>query len=74
MRDRFFRATTASDRRALVAQETSLSISTTPGLRPAPTAHAGLIAWVEQIAALHGPRVVTLADLRTAIGEVIAAG
>ncbi|MCA0187722.1 MAG: MBL fold metallo-hydrolase, partial [Proteobacteria bacterium] len=27
---------------------------------------------VEQIAALHGPRVVTLADLRTAIGEVSA--
>lgn len=28
---------------------------------------------VEQIAALHGPRVVTLADLRTAIGQVNAA-
>lgn len=28
---------------------------------------------VEQIAALHGPRVVTLADLRTAIGETAAA-
>ncbi len=31
------------------------SISTIPGLRPAPTRHAGLIAWVEQIAALTKP-------------------
>jgi len=27
---------------------------------------------VGQIAALHGPRVVTLADLRTAIGQPVA--
>ena len=32
-----------------------MSNPSTPGLRPAPTAHAGLIAWVEQIAALTKP-------------------
>lgn len=35
-----------------------MSNPSTPGLRPAPTAHAGLIAWVEQIAALTKPAKV----------------
>jgi len=39
-----------------------LSIPVTPGLRPAPTNHAGLIAWVEQIAALTKPDRVHWCD------------
>ena len=38
------------------------SISTIPGLSPAPTRHAGLIAWVEQIAALAKPARVHWCD------------
>lgn len=39
-----------------------MSIPVTPGLRPAPTNHAGLIAWVEQIAALTRPDRVHWCD------------
>lgn len=39
-----------------------MSIPVTPGLRPAPTNHAGLIAWVEQITALTRPDRVHWCD------------
>ena len=39
-----------------------MSNSTTPGLHPAPTAHAGLVGWVEQIAALAKPDRVHWCD------------
>ncbi|WP_052247787.1 phosphoenolpyruvate carboxykinase (GTP) [Brevundimonas nasdae] len=45
----------------------------TPGLRPAPTAHAGLIAWVEQIAALTKPAKVHWCDGSEAEKEAITA-
>jgi phosphoenolpyruvate carboxykinase (GTP) len=38
------------------------SISTVPGLHPAPTGHAGLVAWVERIAALTKPARVHWCD------------
>lgn len=50
-----------------------MSILTTPGLRPAPTAHAGLIAWVEQIAALTKPAKVHWCDGSEAEKEAITA-
>jgi phosphoenolpyruvate carboxykinase (GTP) len=50
-----------------------LSILSTPGLRPAPTAHAGLIAWVEQIAALTKPAKVHWCDGSEAEKEAITA-
>jgi len=50
-----------------------LSILTMPGLRPAPTAHAGLIAWVEQIATLTKPAKVHWCDGSEAEKEAITA-
>ncbi|WP_228763711.1 phosphoenolpyruvate carboxykinase (GTP) [Brevundimonas sp. SPF441] len=50
-----------------------MSILTTPGLRLAPTAHAGLIAWVEQIAALTKPAKVHWCDGSEAEKEAITA-
>lgn len=50
-----------------------MSNSSTPGLRPAPTAHAGLIAWVEQIAALTKPAKVHWCDGSEAEKEAITA-
>lgn len=50
-----------------------MSILATPGLRPAPTAHTGLIAWVEQIAALTKPAKVHWCDGSEAEKEAITA-
>ncbi len=50
-----------------------MSNPSTPGLRPAPTAHAGLIAWVEQIAALTKPAKVYWCDGSEAEKEAITA-
>nr|WP_235559332.1 phosphoenolpyruvate carboxykinase (GTP) [Brevundimonas sp. Leaf168] len=50
-----------------------MSILTMPGLRPAPTAHAGLIAWVEQIATLTKPAKVHWCDGSEAEKEAITA-
>lgn len=50
-----------------------MSILTMPGLRPAPTAHAGLIAWVEQIATLTKPAKVHWCDGSQAEKEAITA-
>ncbi|MFN3878990.1 MAG: phosphoenolpyruvate carboxykinase (GTP) [Brevundimonas sp.] len=39
-----------------------MPLSATPGLHPSPTAHSGLVAWVEQIAALTKPARVYWCD------------
>ena len=56
-----------------------MSNSTTPGLHPAPTAHAGLVGWVEQIAALAKPDRVhwcdgSEAEKQTIIADLLAKG
>ena len=50
-----------------------MSIPVTPGLRPAPTNHAGLIAWVEQITALTKPDRVHWCDGSEAEKQAIIA-
>lgn len=50
-----------------------MSNPSTLGLRPAPTAHAGLIAWVEQIAALTKPAKVHWCDGSEAEKDAITA-
>ena len=50
-----------------------MSNSTTPGLHPAPTAHAGLVGWVEQIAALAKPDRVHWCDGSEAEKQAIIA-
>ena len=50
-----------------------MSNSTTPGLHPAPTAHAGLVGWVEQIAALAKPDRVHWCDCSEAEKQAIIA-
>lgn len=50
-----------------------MSIPVTPGLRPAPTNHAGLIAWVEQITALTKPDRVHWCDGSDAEKQAIIA-
>ncbi|GAA1636480.1 hypothetical protein [Catellatospora bangladeshensis] len=39
-----------------------MTVATTPGLAPAPTAHARLLAWVGEVAALTTPAEVVWCD------------
>ncbi|HYC74595.1 phosphoenolpyruvate carboxykinase (GTP) [Brevundimonas sp.] len=56
-----------------------MTASAIPGLHPAPTAHAGLVAWVEQIAALTRPARVhwcdgSQAEKTAIVADLIAKG
>jgi len=56
-----------------------VTASAIPGLHPAPTAHAGLVAWVEQIAALTRPARVhwcdgSQAEKTAIVADLIAKG
>src|SRR5215213_4290397 len=54
--------TTLASRRTKPTQEISMTSATIPGLDTAPTKHAGLLAWVQEVAELTQPDQVAFAD------------
>src|SRR5215216_8200000 len=53
---------TLASRRTKPTQEISMTSATIPGLDTAPTKHAGLLAWVQEVAELTQPDRVVFAD------------